>query len=161
MSVIHCTPDFYATLLVLFQKHRCELGLSDFFTKHFFAGKFTDGLEYSEEICEIIIRKMIVENSCCYCQRYPEHMPECLINDEKSAGDYLQYGKINKEYLKLAEEKPELLAQAINFWLYNTEESKTGSNVYKMILDTGKMPYIWGIPYPGEDIKIMPCLCKN
>lgn len=170
MSVSHCTPDYYATLLVLFKKHRCELGLSEFATEHLFGGSQIDGFGDSSRISESIIKKMIVANSLNYCQRYPEQT-EYLIPDEESAGDYLQYGTVNKEYVQLSKSKVELLAQAIYYWLNNTEDSQGKTDIYKMMLDCGRkysfwaatkqMPYVCGIPSSGMEIDVMPRMYKG
>lgn len=44
MSVIFCTPDYYATLLTLLEEYQHELGLSELTVKHLFGGNITQGI---------------------------------------------------------------------------------------------------------------------
>ena len=166
MSVSHCTPDYYKTLKVLFERHKHELHLNEITNRIFFNGNSTQG--YADtRIVDVLINQMVIANSRNYCNNYPDRMGE-LIDDDKTAEDYINFGQINSQYIKLSESKVELLSQAIYYWLYNTEDHQGKTEIYQVIRDsaaryslwavTKKMPYVWDIPHPGMEIKIMPCI---
>ncbi len=165
MSVIHCSPDFYATLLEIFKTYECELTLFNLYGKYQIEKpKTTNGITEDREIPKLLIVRAILANSANYNQRYPDSI-DSLIATDLEALEYLQLGETNHDYLKLAKVKPELIVQAMYYWLYQTGDYQDESQIYKLVeqaaykyafhIATKRLPFCWGIPSLGDKINLV------
>ena len=168
MSAYLISPDAYCTFKMLFKAKSGKLQIEELFRKYKFSF-MTDikekDLSKIDRIIDFMIVQMIVANNQNIYQMYnrPDRPVDVPMN-QTEIGEYLQEGLANQKWLRAAENHPQLIVKALNWYLYQTSDRQDHTPIYRLIEEiNGKfavqlvkeMPGNWQIPDTDENIKII------
>ena len=168
MSAYLISPDAYCTFEMLFRAKSGELQIEELFRKY----KLTFAIDVNDKdlstinrIIEFTIAQMVMANSQNIHQMY--HRPDRPVDvplSQAEISEYLQEGLVNQKWLRVAENYPQLIVKALNWYLYQTSDRQDHTPIYRLIEEiNGKfavqlvkeMPGSWHIPDPDENVKII------
>ena len=168
MSAYLISPDAYCTFKMLFKAKSGELQIEELFRKYKFSF-MTDikekDLSKIDRIIDFMIVQMIVANNQNIYQMYnrPDRPVDVPLS-QAEISEYLQEGLVNQKWLRAAENHPQLIDKAHNWYLYQTSDRQDHTPIYRLIEEiNGKfavqlvkeMPGSWHIPDPDENVKII------